>query len=650
MNSAARLKIGGGLLLLASWIGGPLFAQGQASPPDFSGEWRRLTSHEDAHERGGGPDPGEYWGLPINDAERMRADTYSAFWVNTSLELQCRPHPTGYQQLGPDSMRIEKGIDPITRQMYAYRILFQRTPGERLIYLDGRPRPSQYAAHSWEGFSLGKWEGDTLTISSTHLKESFIRRNGVEGSFRRTVTEHVSLDEPYLTWVLIVNDPDYLTEPLVRSVTFIRAPTAQVPVYPCAAQTEEYRSDRPKDEVPNWLVGMNPYLTEVAFKYKVPLEGVRGGAETLYPEYQPRLKSLSPPTAQSVLKPEYKDESTHVAERADAMPKREPTYDQVEAVHVNRNIYLLGGAGGNITLSLGGDGVVMVNSGAIEASDKVIAAIDQLNQTFHAIPPSVYNSARAEADTWQAEHSYAPTAIRFIINTSIDPQYTGGNSKMVGSKLWHPIGIGGDQGASEFILAQENVLRRLEEVKDFPPSGLPTNTYFSDKYRIHRFINGEGIEVIHMPNAHSDGDSIVWFRGSDVISAGAIFNSDTYPDIDVEQGGNIQGVINALIRITDMMIPEYMSQGGTLVVPGRGHICDIADVGYYRDMLIVIRDRVKDMIKNGMTLQQVKAAKPTMDYDPLFGREPGAASRLVEAVYRSLTDKKSNVETAVSRP
>jgi glyoxylase-like metal-dependent hydrolase (beta-lactamase superfamily II) len=322
----------------------------------------------------------------------------------------------------------------------------------------------------------------------------------------------------------------------------------------------------------------------------------------------------------------------------------------VEAVHVSRNIYLLGGAGGNITLSLGGDGMVMVNSGASAASEQVIAAIGQLNQTFHSAPAPVYNSARMEADTWQAQHSYAPAAVRFIINTNIEPEYTSGNSKIVESKLWHPIGIGGDQGSSEYILAQENVLRRMEEMKDIPPNGLPTNTYFSDRYRIHRFINGEGIEVIHMPNAHSDGDSIVWFRGSDVISTGAIFNSDVYPEIDVDHGGSIQGVINALIRITDMMIPEYMSQGGTLVVPGRGHICDIADVGYYRDMLIVIRDRVKDMIKKGMTLAQVKAAKPTMDYDPLFGREPGATSKLVEAVYRSLTEKKSNGESATDRP
>src|SRR5262245_47644022 len=185
------------LIVIFALVNLPAFAQ---VPPDLTGEYQRLTSHEDAHERGPGPDPGEYWGLPINDAERMRADTYSASWVNTSLELQCRPHPTGYQQLGPDSMRIEKEINPLTRELIAYRVLFQRTPGVRMIWLDGRAHPSQYAAHTWEGFSTGRWEGDTLTVDSTHLKESFIRRNGVQGSFRRTVTEHVSLDDEYLTW------------------------------------------------------------------------------------------------------------------------------------------------------------------------------------------------------------------------------------------------------------------------------------------------------------------------------------------------------------------------------------------------------------------------------------------------------------------
>jgi len=190
------------------------------------------------------------------------------------------------------------------------------------------------------------------------------------------------------------------------------------------------------------------------------------------------------------------------------------------------------------------------------------------------------------------------------------------------------------------ILAHENVLRRVQEMKSIPEHAMPSNTYFSDRYRIHRFVNGEGIEVYHLPNAHTDGDSMVWFRTSDVIATGEVFNSDTYPNIDVDKGGSIQGVIDGLIRITDMMYPEDMSQGGTLVVPAHGRICDVADVGLYRDMMIVIRDRVRDMIKRGMTLAQVKAAKPTMDYDPLFGREPGATAKFVEAVYRSLKEDK----------
>jgi len=622
-----------GLLLAA----GARLALGQA-PTDLSGEWTRLITHEDAYERLGGPSPGEYWGIPLNDAGRMRADTYNGNWLSTSLELQCRPHPTGYQQLGPDAMRIEKQVNPLTRELVAYRVLYRATPGDRVIYMDGRTHPSEHAAHTWEGFSTGEWEGGTLTITSTHLKESFIRRNGVQGSFRRTVTEHVTLEEPYMTWVLIVEDPDYLTEPLIRSVTFVRAPHGQVPLYPCSSQLEEYNADAPKDRVPNWLVGMNPYLTEVAVKFKFPLEGVRGGADTIYPEAQAKLKQLRPPAAQYVLKPEYKDESTRVAERADAQPKRVPDYAnaQLELLHVKRNVYMLSGAGGNIALSAGGDGVLMVDTGAAAATDKVLAAIQSMAQ--QPVPPAAYYSAQFEASTWQIEHSVAPTAIRMIINTSLDAEHMGGNEKIVTSKLFHPISSDRTQNSgSEIILAHENVVRRLEAMKDVPPRAIPTESYFSDRYRIHRYVNGEGIEVYHLPNAHSDGDSMVWFRTADVIATGEVFNSDTYPVIDVDKGGSIQGIINALIRISDMMYPEDMSQGGTMVIPGHGRICDVADVGLYRDMMIVIRDRVRDMIKRGMTLEQVKAAKPTMDYDPLFGREPGGTANFVTAVYRSLS-------------
>jgi cyclase len=618
------------------------FAQGPA-PTDLTGDWIRLITHEDAHERLPGPDPGEYWGLPLNDAARMRADSYNAEWLSTSLEFQCRPHPTGYQQLGPDEMRIERQTDVVTRHLTAYRILYRATPGDRMVWMDGRPRPSQNAAYTWEGFSTGHWDGDTLTINTTHLKESFIRRNGVGGSFRRTVTEHVSLDEPYMEWVLIVNDPDYLTEPLIRSVTFKRASNLEVPLYPCSVQPEEYRpEDAGKYRVPHYLIGENPYLTEVAFKYKSPLIATRGGAESMYPEFAAKLKGVAPPAAQFTLKPTYSDESTRIAERADAQPKRAPDYTNAEPeiLHVNRNVYMVTGAGGNIALSVGGDGVVMVDSGVGAMTKKVLAAIEKLTQQFTP-PPPVY-SARPEADTWQATHTLAPALIRMIINTSADAEHVGGNDQVVSSRYYQPVTLErSNNSGAEMILAHENVLTRLQEMNTVPDAGLPINTYFTERYRLHRFFNGEGVEVMHLPKAHTDGDSMIWFRTADVIATGDVFRTDTYPTIDIDKGGSVQGEIDALIRIADMMYPEVMSQGGTLVIPGHGRICDVADVGVYRDMVIIVRDRIQGMIDKGMTLAQVKAAKPTMDFDPLYGREPGAAAQFVESVYRSLSAAKT---------
>ncbi|MEQ1886951.1 MAG: MBL fold metallo-hydrolase [Bryobacteraceae bacterium] len=628
--------------LLAAILSPAAFSQGGPGfPTDLSGEWRRLTNHEDAHERGPGPDPGEYWGLPLNDAERMRADSYNGEWLSTSLLLQCRPHPTGYQQLGPDQMRIEKVIDPINRQLVAYSVLFQRTPGERMIWLDGRDRPSQYAAHSWEGFSLGSWSGDTLTIKATHLKESFIRRNGVQGSFRRTVTEHVSLDEPYLTWVLIVEDPDYLTEPLIRSVTFQRAPNAQIPVYPCAPQQEEYRpEDAGSYRVPHYLTATNPYLTEVAVKYRVPLEGVRGGAATMYPEYSDAMKQFKAPTAQFTLKPSYTDDSTKLAERLEAQRPTAPSYDKVEALHVQGNIFLVAGGGGNVAVSSGGDGVLMVDAGAAAASPKILEAITQVTRMPKPAPRG--SIASTFASVWQSTHSQAPPAIRMIIDTNDSADHAGGNANIASSKIFKPIGVeGADQAASEVILSHESVQQRMIAA-NVGVRAQPTNTYFSERYRLHRFFNGEGVEVVHMPSAITDGDSVVWFRGSDVIATGDIFNSDAYPQIDLERGGSVQGLISALEKITDLSYPEYMGQGGTMIVPGHGWISDAADIGYYRDMVIVVRDRIQDMVGKKMTLAQVKAAKPTMDYDPLYGRTPGSTAKFVEAVYRSLTEKKGN--------
>jgi glyoxylase-like metal-dependent hydrolase (beta-lactamase superfamily II) len=175
-----------------------------------------------------------------------------------------------------------------------------------------------------------------------------------------------------------------------------------------------------------------------------------------------------------------------------------------------------------------------------------------------------------------------------------------------------------------------------------PSDRLPTETYHVASYKLSEFFNGEGIQIYHEPAAHTDGDSIVYFRYSDVIAAGDILNTDSYPVIELDKGGSINGVLDALNHILDLMIPEFRSQGGTWVIPGHGRLCDIGDVANYRNMVAVIRDRIEDMVKRGLTLEQVRAAKPTMDYDGLYGSTAGpwTTDSFVEAAYRSLNQNK----------
>ena len=324
----------------------------------------------------------------------------------------------------------------------------------------------------------------------------------------------------------------------------------------------------------------------------------------------------------------------------------------LEIIPIRGNLYMVAGAGGNIAVSIGPDGVLMVDTGTAQNADRVLAAVQQLQRQLATNGLQSWNYASETRSTLPKMISppAPPKPIRYIINTSLDPDHTGGDEKVsqAGRTLTggNVAGNIADAGTGSAIIAQENVLLRMSSPSGNQPAApfraTQTDTYHGESMKLSHFMNGEGVLIMHQPSAHTDGDSIVYFRGSDVIVAGDIFRMNGYPVIDIERGGNIQGVVDGLNRILDMSIAEFRTEGGTMVIPGHGRLTDSADVAYYRDMVTIIRDRIQDMIKKGMTLQQIKAAKPTRDYDPLYGATTGpyTTDMFIEAVYQSLIQKK----------
>ena len=251
---------------------------------DLSGSWGQRF-HEDLPERGAGPEIGDYLGLPINDAARLRADSWDAAkW--TMPERQCEPHPADYAPRGPASMRMSSTIDPVSQDVTSWHTTLMWMLPRRTIYMDGRTHPSSNTQHSWQGFSTGEWEGDMLKVTTTHLKEGWIRRNGVPRSDKGTLVEYFIRHGDYLTLVTVVKDPVYLTEAFVRTSNWVADPGFQLSFFNDTATTE---IERPRGAVPHHLPGTNGFLGEFAARHGIPFDATRGGAATMYPDYTARL-------------------------------------------------------------------------------------------------------------------------------------------------------------------------------------------------------------------------------------------------------------------------------------------------------------------------------------------------------------------------
>ena len=255
---------------------------------DFSGEWVN-RSNEDRPDRGPGPELGDYTGLPINDAARQKAEAWDAS-VLSLPERQAQPHPAQYFMYGPrPSPRIEKIIDPVTGDLLAYTLAGTFGRADRTIWLDGRPHPSEYAEHTWSGFSTGRFEGDNLVITTTHIKYGVVRRNGVPSSPKAVVTERWIRYDDYLMIVMHVDDPVYLEEPLVRTNLLQLDPSRHTGLsVPFEAVDEIF--GREPGYVPHSPMGTEHH--EFADRFGLPFEVTRGGAEQLYPEYQQRVQEL----------------------------------------------------------------------------------------------------------------------------------------------------------------------------------------------------------------------------------------------------------------------------------------------------------------------------------------------------------------------
>jgi len=418
-----------------------------------------------------------------------------------------------------------------------------------------------------------------------------------------TLTEYFVRTGDVLTRVSAISDPVYLTEPLVKSEEFVLN-TQGVPhrawLYKCKPVVEVVR---PEGAVPHYLPGKNPFLLEYRKRYGFTEAVTRGGAVQTYPA------GSAPAATGAPMKPSGPVLAT-------------PKAGEVKVLHVQGQVYMLTSTEGNMVVQAGDEGVLLVDTLPATLSAAVLAAIRTISDK----------------------------PIHYIVNTQAGEAHTGGNEALAKAGPTRPdrvplgSGLGGNTGGATSIVAHENVLNRMSATVGNPAEGKtvrpraswPSDTFFEDENDF--FFNTEAVQVLHQPSALADGDSAVFFRRSDVIVAGDIFSTVRYPVFDAKQGGSISGVIAALNRLLKLAVATGNMEGGTMIVPGHGRLADKMDLVEYRNMVTIVRDRIKALVAEGKTLDQVRATQPTLDYDARYGAASGPASPdgFVAAVYESL--------------
>jgi len=592
-----------------------LAPQGASSGTDVSGTWR-VGGNQDAAYGTAAGSLVDYGGIPFNEAGRLFALAWSASRQTLRTE-QCAGYVVPYAFYSPGNYRFWEERDPYTQRLIAIHMYFQTSELNRTIWMDGRPHPPAWAAHTFSGFSTGEWKGNILTITTTHLKHGYIRGNGASQSDEATVTESLIRHGDRVTYFAQTIDPVWLDGPFTKTVINVRNvvdPTAWL--YAC--EDGEEIIARADSRVPYYPFGQNPSLREYADKNHVPMLGTLGGSDTTRPEFTAKLKDTAAAEAAAMV------ETTPVKgnpQQSNRGANAEPDDGEIHILKVQGNVYMLVGDGGNITVQVGDQGPFVVDTGAGRLSNKVIAAI----------------------------RSLSPRPIQFIVNTSFHSAHTGGNDNLAaagedpslpgsffaGQAPVAATGFFTDPAHRATLIAQNNVLVRMQAAK-MPEGLIPPDTYLKERRR--KWHNGEGIDMFYEPNASTDGDTIVHFRGADVIAAGDIFDTMHYPFIDLKNGGSVQGELDALTNILEKTVYQHDEDGGTMIVPGHGRLSDEYDLGGYRAMLFIIADRIRTAINSGATVAQVKAARLTADYDTRFGATTGSwtTDMFVEAVYADL--------------